>query len=102
MSRTVQVDTTDTVRFTAERLDVRVGETVASKFAIRACSQTNSSLALRVATTRLALRVFTAEFARRLWLSEGTVRNQISEILGKLGVRNRAEAVQIARDKGWL
>lgn len=44
----------------------------------------------------------TAEIATRLWLSEGTVRNRVSEILGKLGVRNRAEAVQIARENGWL
>jgi len=44
----------------------------------------------------------TAEIATRLWLSEGTVRNRVSEILGKLGVRNRAEAVQIARNEGWL
>jgi len=44
----------------------------------------------------------TAELATRLWLSEGTVRNRVSEILGKLGARNRAEAVQIARDRGWL
>jgi two-component system response regulator DesR len=44
----------------------------------------------------------TAELATRLWLSEGTVRNRVSEILGKLGVRNRAEAVQLARQNGWL
>jgi len=44
----------------------------------------------------------TAERAARLWLSEGTVRNRFSEILGKLGVRNRAEAVQIATENGWL
>ena len=44
----------------------------------------------------------TAELAARLWLSEGTVRNRVSEILGKLGVRNRAEAVQIATENGWL
>jgi len=44
----------------------------------------------------------TAEIATRLWLSEGTVRNRVSEMLGKLGVRNRAEAVQIARENGWL
>jgi two-component system response regulator DesR len=44
----------------------------------------------------------TAEISTRLWLSEGTVRNRVSEILGKLGVRNRAEAVQIARERGWL
>ena len=44
----------------------------------------------------------TAEIATRQWLSEGTVRNRVSEILGKLGARNRAEAVQIARKNGWL
>jgi len=44
----------------------------------------------------------TAEIARRLWLSEGTVRNRVSEILGKLGVRNRAEAVHVAKENGWL
>jgi len=44
----------------------------------------------------------TAEIATRVWLSEGTVRNRVSEILGKLGVRNRAEAVQVALDRGWL
>jgi two-component system response regulator DesR len=44
----------------------------------------------------------TAEIATRLWLSEGTVRNRVSEILGKLGVRGRAEAVQVMSDMGWL
>ena len=44
----------------------------------------------------------TGEIATRVWLSEGTVRNKVSEILGKLGVRNRGEAVQIARENGWL
>jgi two-component system response regulator DesR len=44
----------------------------------------------------------TAELATRFWLSEGTVRNRVSEILGKLGVRTRLEAVQVARDSGWL
>ena len=44
----------------------------------------------------------TGEIARRVWLSEGTVRNRVSEILGKLGARNRAEAAQIAREHGWL
>ena len=43
-----------------------------------------------------------AEIATRLWLSEGTVRNRVSEMLGKLGVRNRAEAVLLARENGWL
>jgi two-component system response regulator DesR len=44
----------------------------------------------------------TAEIATRQWLAEGTVRNRVSEILGKLGARNRAEAVQIAQENSWL
>lgn len=44
----------------------------------------------------------TTELAARLWLSEGTVRNRVSEILGKLGVRSRAEAVEMARQNGWV
>jgi two-component system response regulator DesR len=44
----------------------------------------------------------TAELATRFWLSEGTIRNRVSEILGKLGARTRTEAVQLARENGWL
>jgi two-component system, NarL family, response regulator DesR len=43
-----------------------------------------------------------AEIAARLYLSEGTVRNYLSAAIRKLGARNRAEAVRIAEDKGWL
>ena len=42
------------------------------------------------------------EIARQLRLSEGTVRNYLSEAIGKLGTRNRAEAARLARQKGWL
>ena len=42
------------------------------------------------------------EIARQLKLSEGTVRNYLSESIGKVGARNRLEAVRIARQKGWL
>jgi two-component system response regulator DesR len=40
--------------------------------------------------------------AQRLHLSEGTVRNYLSEAIGKLGAANRIEAARIARQKGWL
>jgi len=40
--------------------------------------------------------------AGRLHLSQGTVRNHLSAAIHKLGARNRAEAVEIAQDKGWL
>lgn len=43
-----------------------------------------------------------SEIARRLELSEGTVRNYLSETIGKLGARNRNEAARLARQKGWL
>ncbi len=43
-----------------------------------------------------------AEAAGRLGLSEGTVRNYLSTAIQKTGARNRAEAVRIAREKGWL
>ncbi|MGI5530238.1 response regulator transcription factor [Streptomyces syringium] len=43
-----------------------------------------------------------AELATALHLSQGTVRNYLSTAIQKTGARNRAEAVRIARDKGWL
>jgi two-component system response regulator DesR len=43
-----------------------------------------------------------AEIADTLFLSEGTVRNYLSAAIGKLGVRNRAEAVRAAEEHGWL
>jgi two-component system response regulator DesR len=43
-----------------------------------------------------------SEIARRLELSEGTVRNYLTETIGKLGARNRVEAARRARQKGWL
>lgn len=43
-----------------------------------------------------------AEIAAELHLSEGTVRNYLSEAIGKLGAGNRIEAARLAREKGWL
>lgn len=42
------------------------------------------------------------EVAAQLHLSQGTVRNYLSEAIGKLGVGNRIEAYRLARQKGWL
>lgn len=42
------------------------------------------------------------DIAERLHLSQGTVRNYLSEAIGKLGVGNRIEAYRLARQKGWL
>jgi two-component system response regulator DesR len=43
-----------------------------------------------------------AEIARHLYLSEGTVRNYLSACIQKTGARNRAEALRIASERGWL
>jgi len=43
-----------------------------------------------------------ADIAEQLHLSQGTVRNYLSEAIGKLGVGNRIEAYRLARQKGWL
>ncbi|MEU1615872.1 response regulator [Actinacidiphila glaucinigra] len=43
-----------------------------------------------------------ADIARRLHLSEGTVRNYLSTAIQKTAARNRAEAVRIALERGWL
>lgn len=44
----------------------------------------------------------TSDIAAKLRLSEGTVRNYLSEAIGKLGAANRVEAARIARARGWL
>jgi two-component system, NarL family, response regulator DesR len=43
-----------------------------------------------------------ADIAGALHLSPGTVRNYLSSAMGKVGARNRAEAIRTAQDKGWL
>jgi two-component system, NarL family, response regulator DesR len=43
-----------------------------------------------------------ADIARALFLSEGTIRNYLSGAIAKAGARNRAEAVRIADERGWL
>ncbi|TDV57232.1 response regulator [Actinophytocola oryzae] len=42
------------------------------------------------------------EIAARLYLSEGTVKNHVSRILGRLGLRDRTQAAIYARDNGLL
>jgi two-component system response regulator DesR len=43
-----------------------------------------------------------AEVAAHLHLSEGTVRNYLSSAIRKLRARNRAEAIRVAEQQGWL
>jgi two-component system, NarL family, response regulator DesR len=43
-----------------------------------------------------------ADIAGALYLSPGTVRNHLSSVMQKLNARNRAEALKLAEEKGWL
>ena len=43
-----------------------------------------------------------SDIAAAVFLSEGTVRNHLSASIGKTGARNRADAVRIAEENGWL
>ena len=53
---------------------------------------------LRLAACGLSTR----DIAAQSYLSEGTVRNYLSEIMSKLNVQTRQEAVKMATEKGWL
>lgn len=53
---------------------------------------------LRLASDGLS----SADIAAALALSEGTVRNYLSEAISKLGARNRVEAANLAKARGWL
>jgi two-component system, NarL family, response regulator DesR len=84
---------------------VAAGESVVdSALAAAALTQGESPLSQRetdvlaAAAGHEAIAVIAAE----LHLSPGTVRNHLSAAIQKLGARNRADAAQIARDKGWL
>ncbi|WP_460797329.1 response regulator [Microbacterium sp. GXF0217] len=43
-----------------------------------------------------------AAIAAEVFLSAGTVRNHLSSAIGKTGAANRAQAVRIAQDRGWI
>ena len=43
-----------------------------------------------------------ADIAARLHLSAATVRNYLSDAIGKTGTRNKTEAALLARRNGWL
>nr|WP_279587234.1 LuxR C-terminal-related transcriptional regulator [Auritidibacter ignavus] len=53
---------------------------------------------LRASADGVAVR----EIAARLFLSNGTIRNHLSSAMGKTGARSRAQAVERARERGWL
>jgi two-component system response regulator DesR len=72
--------------------------------AAAALSQGDSPLTAREHEVLAASRSYAtvAELAAALYLSRGTVRNHISSVMQKLDARNRAEAIRIAEERGWL
>jgi DNA-binding NarL/FixJ family response regulator len=50
----------------------------------------------------LATGATNKEIAQQLYLSEGTVKNHVSRILNRLGLRDRTQAAMHARDLGLL
>ncbi|MCL4868982.1 MAG: response regulator transcription factor [Anaerolineae bacterium] len=50
----------------------------------------------------LALGASNREIANTLYITEGTVKNHVTNILGKLGVRDRTQAALKARELGLL
>ena len=49
----------------------------------------------------LARGLSTSQTAARLYLAPKTIRNRVSEIVAKLGVADREEAIALARARGW-
>jgi two-component system response regulator DesR len=72
--------------------------------AAAALSQGESALTRREHEVLLAARqhATVADLAKALYLSPGKVRNHLSSVMQKLDARNRAEAVRVAEERGWL
>lgn len=93
----------------AERLAAAVrrvhagGRVVDPQLAVEAWSESDPLNERERQVLRLAGEgLSAADIATQLCLSHGTVRNYLSEAIGKLGAANRIEAYRLARQKGWL
>ncbi|MCE2943637.1 MAG: response regulator transcription factor [Lysobacteraceae bacterium] len=82
----------------------RGGRAIAPELAVDAWREEADPLTDRErAVLRLAGEGLSSQdIAEQLHLSNGTVRNYLSEAIGKLGAANRVEAHRFARQKGWL
>ena len=79
------------------------GVVVAPELAVEAWSEANPLTEREREVLRLAGEGMTGPaIAEALELSAGTVRNYLSDAIGKLGAGNRIEAFRLARDKGWV
>lgn len=76
---------------------LRRTQTVSSQPAPEALSP-QQIVILRLVAQGLSSR----EIATQLYLSENTVKGYVQEILHRLGVKNRTEAVMVAVKQGWL
>jgi two-component system response regulator DesR len=88
----------------AIRRAIRGLRTVDPTLAVAALSEGASPLSPREREILLASGQHgtVQEIAQALFLSEGTVRNHLSAAIQKVGARNRAEALRLALDRGWL
>ncbi|WP_374012979.1 response regulator [Pseudoxanthomonas koreensis] len=81
----------------------RGGRAIAPELALEAWAETDPLNDRERQVLRLAGEGrSTADIAAQLNLSQGTVRNYLSEAIGKLGVGNRIEAYRLARQRGLL
>jgi two-component system response regulator DesR len=80
------------------------GRSIDPKLALESWSEADPLTDRERTVLRLAGDGFSAAAigGERLALSEGTVRNYLSEAIGKLGAANRIEAARLARKRGWL
>src|SRR5947209_12766004 len=84
---------------------VMAGERVVDPgLAIAALADGNNPLTAREREVMVACRTepTVADIAGALHLSAGTVRNHLSAAMTKLGAHNRAEALRLAEERGWL
>lgn len=94
----------------AEQLSSAIRRAIAGErivdpgLAAAALSQGENPLTAREHEVLAAFRshATVAEVAATLYLSPGTVRNHISSAMQKLDARNRADAIRIAEEHGWL
>ena len=79
------------------------GVVVAPELAVEAWSEANPLSDREREVLRLAGEGMSGPaIADALSLSAGTVRNYLSDAIGKLGASGRIEAYRLARDKGWV